>query len=99
MMISLIQDGERWVMTTCHHQTPRLVSYELRGLCQFLAKAVSALLNTKEQHDELEYWQRIRRVQGQLNAQLNFIDCGGVAICLEDEIICLALPPSTRLTT
>ena len=92
MVISLIQDGERWGMTTCHHQTPRLVSYELRDLCQFLAKAVSALLNTKEQHNELEYWQCTRRVQGQLNEQLNFIDCGGVAICLEDEIICLAPP-------
>ena len=110
--ISLIQDNRLWGMITCHHQTPRLVSYELRDLCQFLAKAMSALLNTKEQHDELEYRQRIRRVQNQLsvqmNAQKNFIeglyrqsttlldviDCGGVAICLEDEIICLGQTPT-----
>ena len=112
MVISLIRDGELWGMIACHHQTPRLVSYELRDLCQFLAKAMSALLNTKEQHDELEYRQRIRRVQGQLftqlNAQQNFIeglyrqpttlldviDCGGVAICLEDETICLGQTPT-----
>lgn len=54
------------------------MSYELRELCQFLAKAMSALLSSKEQHDGLGYRQRIRRGPGQLleplNAQDNFIE-------------------------
>ena len=112
MTISLIRDGYLWGMITCHHQTPRLVSYELRDLCQLLAKTVSALLTTKEQFDALAYRQRVQQVKGRLfdhvNNQDNFIeglyrqspslldvfDCGGVAICLEDEIINLGQTPT-----
>ena len=42
------------------------MSYELRDLCQFLGKTVSALLKTKEQQDELAYRLRIREAQARL---------------------------------
>jgi chemotaxis family two-component system sensor kinase Cph1 len=78
MTISLIEDGKLWGMITCHHQTPRLVSYELRDLCQFLGKAVSAMLKTKQQYDDLAYRQRIAQTQTRLfelvGTQLNFVD-------------------------
>lgn len=78
MTISLIADGQLWGMITCHHQTPHLVSYELRDLCQFLGKAMSALLKTKQQYDELAYRQRIAQTQTrlfeQVGTQLNFVD-------------------------
>ena len=78
MTISLIEDGQLWGMITCHHQTPRLVSYELRDLCQFLGKTTSALLKTKQQYDELAYRQRITHTQTrlfeQVGTQLNFVD-------------------------
>ena len=78
MTISLIQEGRLWGMITCHHQTPRLVSYELRDLCQFLGKTVSALLKSKEQQDEQAYRLRIREAQVRLfdlvSTQANFID-------------------------
>ncbi|MGY3087008.1 chemotaxis family two-component system sensor kinase Cph1 [Hymenobacter sp. UYAg731] len=78
MTISLIQEGRLWGMVTCHHQTPRLVSYELRDLCQFLGKTVSALLKSKEQQDEQAYRLRIREAQVRLfdlvSTQANFID-------------------------
>ncbi|GGF22621.1 ATP-binding protein [Hymenobacter cavernae] len=66
MTISLIRDGQLWGMVTCHHRTPRLVSYELRDLCQFIGKTFSALIKTKEQHDEQEYQLRIRETQVRL---------------------------------
>ena len=78
MTISLIEDGKLWGMITCHHQTPRLVSYELRDLCQFLGRTMSALLKTKQQYDELAYRQHITQTQTRLfelvGTQLNFID-------------------------
>ena len=76
--ISLIQDGRLWGMITCHHQTPRLISYELRDLCQFLGKTMSALLATKERQDEAAYRQRIRQHQQRLFEQMdtnaNFVE-------------------------
>ncbi|GAA4048258.1 ATP-binding protein [Hymenobacter glaciei] len=78
MTISLIEDGRLWGMITCHHQSPRLVSYELRDLCQFLGKTLSALLKTKQQYDELAYRQRIAETQTRLfelvSTQPNFVD-------------------------
>ncbi|GAA4003789.1 ATP-binding protein [Hymenobacter fastidiosus] len=66
MTISLIQEGKLWGMITCHHQSPRLVSYELRDLCQFLGKTLSALLGSKEQQDQQAYQARIHLAQARL---------------------------------
>ncbi|GAA4504710.1 ATP-binding protein [Hymenobacter ginsengisoli] len=66
MTISLIQDDKLWGMITCHHLTPRLVSYELRDLCQFIAKTFSALLTSKEKQDEQAYQLQVRERQARL---------------------------------
>ncbi|PJJ52939.1 ATP-binding protein [Hymenobacter chitinivorans] len=63
MTISIIQEGVLWGLITCHHMTPRLVSYELRELCLFLGKTFSALLKTKQQQDEQAYRLHIRDTQ------------------------------------
>lgn len=66
MTISIIQDGVLWGMITCHHLTPRLVSYELRELCLFIGKTFSALLRSKQQHDDYAYQLHIRETQARL---------------------------------
>lgn len=66
MTISLIREGALWGMITCHHQTPRLVSFELRELCQFIGKTLSLLLRSKEQQDEQGYRQHVRTHQARL---------------------------------
>jgi chemotaxis family two-component system sensor kinase Cph1 len=66
MTISLIQDNQLWGMITCHHLTPKLVSYELRDLCQFIAKTFSALIASKEKQDEYAYQLQVRERQAQL---------------------------------
>ena len=71
MTISLIQNGRLWGMVACHHESPRLVSYEVRDLCMFLGKTLSALLKTKEQQDESDYRQSIQKGQVQLLAQVS----------------------------
>lgn len=78
MTISVIQNGKLWGMIMCHHDSPRLVSYELRELCLFIGKTFSALLGTKEQLESHVYQLRIQQAQArlfeQLNAHANFLD-------------------------
>ncbi|MDO7853486.1 ATP-binding protein [Hymenobacter convexus] len=114
MTISLIQEGKLWGMVTCHHLTPRLVSYELRDLCQFIGKTFSALLGSKELLDNTEYQLRISERQNELfehvtvSGPANFVDglcghfptikdvfdCGGAAVCFNEEITTLGATPS-----
>lgn len=112
MTISLMENGQLWGLIACHHQSPRLVSYELRELCLFLGKTVSALLHTREQMDERTYRQYIHDTQSQLLARVNaqgqlldnlcrhsptvrdLFDCGGAAVCLGDEVVCLGTTPN-----
>ena len=69
MTISLINDGRLWGMITCHHLSPRLVSYELRDLCEFIGKAFSSLLPTKQLQDGYAYRLGVQARQGQLLEQ------------------------------
>ena len=78
MTISVIQEGRLWGMITCHHLTPRLISYELRELCLFIGKTFSALLKNKEQQDAYSYQLHVQKTQArlfeQLNSRPNFIE-------------------------
>lgn len=71
MTISVIQEGKLWGMITCHHLTPRLISYELRELCLFIGKTFSALLKNKEQQDAYAYQLHIQKNQARLFEQIN----------------------------
>ncbi|MGI4873522.1 MAG: ATP-binding protein [Janthinobacterium lividum] len=71
MSISIIQDGRLWGMILCHHETPRLVSYELRELCLFIGRTFSALLATKEQLEHYAYQDRIQQTQTKLLGKLS----------------------------
>ncbi|MGI4741053.1 MAG: ATP-binding protein [Janthinobacterium lividum] len=78
MTISIIQDDRLWGMIMCHHDSPRLVSFELREMCLFIGKTFSALLHTKEQLEVRAYQLRIQQTQArlleQVSAQANFLD-------------------------
>jgi light-regulated signal transduction histidine kinase (bacteriophytochrome) len=71
MTISIIQDGRLWGMLMCHHDSPRLVSYELREMCLFIGKTFSALLRTKEQFEQHAYQLRIQQAQVRLFEQVS----------------------------
>ena len=66
MSVSLIRDGKLWGLIVCHHNMPRLVSYELRDLCQFIGKTFSSLLKSKEQAEDYQYQLRLRETQARL---------------------------------
>jgi PAS domain S-box-containing protein len=40
LTISLIKDGRLWGIITCHHQTAKFVSYELRNACELLGQVI-----------------------------------------------------------
>ncbi len=78
MTISVIQDGRLWGMIMCHHDSPRLVSFELRELCLFIGKTFSALLHTKEKLEQSAYQLRVQQTQAHLlervSTEDNFIE-------------------------
>jgi light-regulated signal transduction histidine kinase (bacteriophytochrome) len=77
MTISVIVDGRLWGMLMCHHDSPRLVSYELRELCLFIAKTFSALLPTKEHLEHGAYQLHVQQTRLRLfehmSSQPNFL--------------------------
>ena len=70
MSISIIQDGRLWGMILGHHNSPRLVSYELRELCLFIGRTFSALLATKEALETQVYRARIEQTRLRLLEQM-----------------------------
>lgn len=78
MTISIMQEGRLWGMLMCHHDSPRLVSYELREMCLFIGKTFSALLRTKEQLEQHAYQLRMQQAQArlfeQVSLQANFLE-------------------------
>ncbi len=55
LTISLIKDGHLWGMIACHHQTPKLVSYELRKACELLGQVIFAEISTIENIVDTSY--------------------------------------------
>jgi light-regulated signal transduction histidine kinase (bacteriophytochrome) len=56
--ISLVKDGALWGLIACHHDTPRLLPYDVRATCRYLAGALSRHIKAREEAES--YRQRIR---------------------------------------
>ena len=55
---SIIKDGTLWGMVACHHETPHLLTYDVRAACRSLVGSLARQIKGK---DEAEgYRQRIR---------------------------------------
>ncbi len=70
MSISLIQKQQLWGLIACHHHTPKLVSYEIRTVCEFLGQLMSTELATKEDSENLDYKLHLTTIQGQFVERL-----------------------------
>lgn len=55
MTVSLIVDGRLWGLVACHHNSPKLVNYEVRKTCELLGQLASAEL-IQLQHRELTHY-------------------------------------------
>jgi len=66
LTISLMKQGKLWGLIACHHQSPYLVPYEIRNICEFLGQVVSLELTAKEANEDLDYKIFLKSVQSQL---------------------------------
>ena len=74
LTISLIKDGHLWGIIACHHQTPKLVPYELRKACEFLGQVIFAEISTSEEVADYHYRSKLAHVQSVLIERMSQAD-------------------------
>ena len=65
MSISLIKDKKLWGLIACHHYTPKLVSYEIRTVCEFIGQMVSFELAARESSQDSDYKMKLKSIQSE----------------------------------
>jgi light-regulated signal transduction histidine kinase (bacteriophytochrome) len=63
LAISLVRDRQLWGLISCHHRTPKSLSYEIRTACEFLGQIVSWELAAKVNQEEWDYQTRLKVLQ------------------------------------
>ncbi len=63
LVISLMRDRQLWGLISCHHRTPKSLSYEIRTACEFLGQIVSWELVAKVNQEEWDYQARLKTLQ------------------------------------
>ncbi|MBE9001322.1 GAF domain-containing protein [Nostoc sp. LEGE 12447] len=78
LVISLIQEQKLWGLISCHHQTTKHISYEVRKMCEFLGQIVSSELAHKISSSEWDYKVKLKSLQSEFLESIsqadNFID-------------------------
>jgi two-component system, chemotaxis family, sensor kinase Cph1 len=57
MSVSVVRDGALWGLVACHHTAPKLVSYEVREACKYVAQILSQQIAARE---EAETFHQVR---------------------------------------
>ena len=63
LTISLVKDGHLWGIITCHHQTAKIVSYELRNACELLGQVIFDRISTIEDIPDYSYRSKLAHLQ------------------------------------
>jgi PAS domain S-box-containing protein len=63
LTISLIKDGRLWGIITCHHQTAKLVSYELRNACELLGQVIFDRISMIEDIPDYRYRSKLAHLR------------------------------------
>lgn len=63
---SLIKDKQLWGLISCHHSTPRKLSYDIRAACELLVQVASSELSNKVKQEDLEQRDRLSQIQSDL---------------------------------
>ncbi|MCJ8280213.1 MAG: ATP-binding protein [Rivularia sp. ALOHA_DT_140] len=78
MSISIIRNQQLWGLIACHHSQPKYVSFEVRTVCEFLGKILSAELIEKQDNQELDSRIKIKNISKYFVERIsqtdNFID-------------------------
>ncbi|MEH2323378.1 MAG: response regulator [Nostoc sp.] len=70
MTISLLNDKRLWGLIACHHYSPKLVDYETRKACEFLAQFASIELVHQQEREFHIYRTQVKAIQNELQHTL-----------------------------
>jgi chemotaxis family two-component system sensor kinase Cph1 len=90
MSISILRDGQLWGLVSCHHKSPRRVSFEIRNACDIIAQALSAQIAAGEHRADAETRIRLKsretRLLGHMAEEESFLS--GLTKNEEDLLAC-----------
>lgn len=78
MSVSIVIEGKLWGLLSCHHATPRRLSFHQRSVCEQLGQILALRIRNRADADELQFRLEVRRVMvsllGNLTQGADFID-------------------------
>lgn len=74
MSISIVVRGQLWGLISCHHSTPRAVSFQTRTACELLGSVLSLQIETKEAQAKNQRMLILRRQIVQMLAAMADLD-------------------------
>ena len=63
LVVSLMAGGSLWGLVSCHHYSPRNISYETKAACEMLAEVVATRIAALESFARVEGELAIRRIE------------------------------------
>jgi two-component system, chemotaxis family, sensor kinase Cph1 len=87
LVLSLLKDGKLWGLISCHHQTPKVLSSELRSFCSLLGQITCLELGNKIRQEALDAQTRLHDLHGEVLK----------AIARADNFVEALIQPSDRL--
>jgi chemotaxis family two-component system sensor kinase Cph1 len=71
LVMSLLKGEELWGLVSCHHNTPKHISYELRQGCEFLGQVLSTEFTAKEDQQNYKHRMVLKTTHQQLVESLS----------------------------
>lgn len=63
LVLSLVVGGQLWGLVACHHDSPKVVAFEMRGICELLAELTSTRIATLESFVQTQSELLVRRLE------------------------------------
>ena len=78
LVMPLFKEEKLWGLISCHHCSPKYISYTMRQVCSFLGQVAAIEFVTKEAAENYEYQLSLQEIQSKLFTSMtqanNFID-------------------------
>ncbi|MBO9560688.1 MAG: GAF domain-containing protein [Caulobacter sp.] len=78
--VSIVKDGKLWGLVACHHETPRLLPYDIRAACRALAGGLARQIKAKEDAETYHERLRLRSLGDDVIHALSRADNGDLAL-------------------
>lgn len=78
--VSIVKDGRLWGLIACHHETPRLLPYDIRAACRALAGGLARQIRAKEDAETYHERLRLRSLGDDVIHALSRADNGDLAL-------------------